>query len=81
MDGNVCAHAYQFGHVHKAVFKNGFGDHAGPFGNRQHGHGLRLQIGRETGIGLGHDINAAQGIVDAFDGDGLLVFVDDQVNL
>ncbi len=53
------AHAGQFRNMHEAVLENGLGNHAGPFGGGHQGHQLGLHVGGETGIGFGHDIDAA----------------------
>ena len=57
LGGDVGAHAVQLGHVHEAVFKNGFGDAAGPFGQGVQGHELRLHIGGEGRVGQGAHIH------------------------
>ena len=45
---NVRTHARQFRHVHVAVFKDRFGQHAGPIGPQQHCHKLRLHVRRKA---------------------------------
>ena len=49
------AHAVEFGHMHIAVFEDGFGQHAGAIGHAQHRHKLRLHIGGKAGIGCGRN--------------------------
>jgi hypothetical protein len=57
MNRDIRAHPREFGHVHKPVLENRLRDHRRPFGYRHQGHELRLKIGREPGIGLGHRIH------------------------
>ena len=55
--GDVRAHAVEFGHVHEAVFKNGFHHFARTFGHGVHCHKLRLHVGGKTGVHDGADVH------------------------
>ena len=57
---DVRAHFAQFLHIAKAVAPDVFLDPALPFHGGDGGGEGRLQIGGETGIGLGEDVRAAQ---------------------
>ena len=62
MDGDVGAHAHQLGHMHEAALEDRLGDHRRSLGAGHQRHHLRLQVGREAGIGLGHHIDAVQAV-------------------
>lgn len=51
------AHAAEFRHVHKTVFKDGFSDKARPFRHQVQQRELRLHIGRECRVRRGTDID------------------------
>ena len=55
---DVGAHAAQLRHVHEAVLEDRLGDHRGAAGRGHQRHHLRLQVGREAGIRLGHHVDA-----------------------
>ena len=55
-DLHLRAHPLQFRDMHVALRKNVFRDHADPFGRGKQRAHLRLHVGRETGIRLGHQL-------------------------
>ena len=52
-DLRVCTHTDQFRNVHETVFKDRFGNHAGPFRNQVQQRELRLHVGREPRVWRG----------------------------
>ena len=57
------SHALEFGHVHEALGKNGFGHHAGSLHGGKHGTELGLHVGGETGVGEGLQMKGAASTV------------------
>ena len=57
LDLRVRAHTDQFRNVHEAVFKDRFGDHAGPFRHQVKQRELGLHIGREARVRRGTHVD------------------------
>jgi hypothetical protein len=57
-DTDVSAHTGEFEGVHEAVLENRFGDEGDPLGLSHQRHELRLEIGGETGVFFGGDVDA-----------------------
>ena len=57
LDLRVRAHTDQFRNVHEAVFKDRFGDHAGPFRHQVKQRELGLHIGREARVRSGTHVD------------------------
>jgi len=47
---DISSHALQFGHMHKALWKDGLGHHARSLHRGEHGAELRLHVGGKAGI-------------------------------
>ena len=73
VDIDVGAHTGQFRHMHETIFKDRLGDHGGPLSDRHQDHELRLQVGGETGIGLGHHIDPIEAVRRGGDQQGVTV--------
>src|SRR5206468_1084451 len=57
---DVGAHAHQLLRVQEAVLEDRLGDRAGAGGARHEGHELRLEVGREAGIGHGLRVDGGE---------------------
>ena len=56
------AHAVELGHVHEAVFKNGFHHPAAALGHRVHRHKLRLHIGGKARMRHGAHVHCPRAL-------------------
>ncbi len=65
IDADVRAHALELVHMHEAVLKDRLRHAARAFGNRQHGHELRLHVRRETRIWHRLDVDGLRLLVAA----------------
>ena len=73
---DVGAHPHQFGNVHEAVFKNGFGNHWRAVGRQHQSEKLSLKVGRKTGIIVRHYVFALQPAVFGVNNDAVRLFYD-----
>lgn len=69
LDGDLSAHAFEFGDVHEAVWINAFGDDAEAWGEGHEGGDLGLEVGGEAWEGKSDDFFGFKGFWVALDVD------------
>src|SRR5262249_48076766 len=69
-DRDLGPKAPQFRHVHEAVLEDGLANNAFGVGQGHQGHEVGLQVGGETGIDIGGDVDGLEAALAALDGHG-----------